>query len=320
MEDWLYGKILVISNNDQESNEIFYYLNNWGLEAYECKNHLHALTYMEDEEFDTVLVCSNYEDIDGLEFCRLVRRREKENTENSIYTYLILIGNEEERLSIIESDFWDVDDFIIRPFLFAELRWRLGTGLKKLRKYKKLYNNQQIVYGQDVLNKNGLYSYILSELNRSWRANGQMCLLLVHLKGLELAGLNYGDEWVAWLDNYLVGTMNKNLRDYDKVGIVGRGVWCLVISDTSRQGLEGLISRLKKDMQNFLQSSQIVQLSNIELAFHGILINLELADYQNIFAFDRLWEWLINKAQDQDIEERIVTAKLDGEGLKLQDG
>lgn len=317
MEDLLYGNILVIINDDQESEEIFYYLNSWGLEVHECRNHLHALTYMEDDEFDAVLVCSNYEDIDGLEFSRLVRRREKENTDSSIYTYLILIGNEDERLNIIETDFWDVDDFLIRPFLFAELRWRLGTGLKKSREYKKLYNNQQIIYGQDVLNKNGLYYYIFSELNRSWRANGQMCLLLVQLKGLELAGLNYGDEWMSWLDNYLVETMNKNLRDYDKVGVVDRGVWCLVISDTTRQGLEGLIARLRKDMQAFLESSQIVQLSNIEPAFHGVLLNLELSDYQTAFAFDRLWEWLINRAEDKALEETVITAKLDGESLEL---
>jgi len=317
MDDNLNGKVLVIINNEQESEELFPYLSGWGLEVVECNNHLQALTYMEDNKFDLVLVCSNYEDIDGLEFCRLVRRREKEKKEQQDYTYLVLIGNEEERLSIIETDFWDLDDFVIRPFLFAELRWRLGSGIKKIRNYKKLFNNSQVVCGQEILNEDGLYSCINSELNRSWRKSGQICLLLVRLKGLELAGLNYGEDWMYWLDNYLLVTMNKYLRDYDTVGSVDWGVWCLVIPDSSQQGLEGLINRLKTDMQDVLESRQISQLTNIEIVFHGILLNLELPSYNNSFAFEQLWEWLINKAKNCDIQEGIITATLDESGLWL---
>ena len=317
MDEKLDGKVLVIINDEQESQELFPYLTNWGLEAVECNNHLQALTYMEDNKFDLVLVCSNYEDIDGLEFCRLVRRREKEKNAQVDYTYLILIGNEEERLNIIETEFWDVDDFVIRPFLFGELRWRIGSGIKKLQSYKEMSKNLQVVCGQDVLNEDGLYSCITSELNRSWRKSGQICLLLVRLKGLELAALNYGEEWMYWLDNYLLGTMNKYLRDYDRVGRVDKGVWCLVIPDSSRDGLQGLINRLKTDMQELLESRQISQLSNMDIVFHGILLNLELPSYKKSFAFDQLWEWLIEKATNQEIQEEIITATLNESGLWL---
>ncbi len=318
MDNLLYGKVLLIIDNQLEAEEIFSYLTYWGLEVFQCHSHLQALTCMEDTAFDAVLVCSNNLDIDSLEFCRLVRRREKAKQRWLENVHLILIGDEKDRLSIIEKDFWDLDDFLIRPLWFEELRWRLATGIRKLRKYKEICNSKQYFAGQEVLNKDELYFCITSELNRSWRKRGQMCLLLVQLKGLDVAGLNYGEEWMVWLDNYLLGTMSKYLRDYDRIGSFDNGVWCLVIPDSSRQGLEGLIKRLKSDMQALVQTNQIVQFSNIQSMFQGVLLNLELQSYKEYFAFDQLWQWLIDKSKTRDIEEVILPVTLNESGLYLE--
>lgn len=69
-------KILIIEPNQGLETEIIHTLRVMGTDLTLVHSHFKALTMLEDQSFSVVLVAADDSGLDGLEFCRIYRKRQ----------------------------------------------------------------------------------------------------------------------------------------------------------------------------------------------------------------------------------------------------
>ncbi|MGM0424582.1 MAG: response regulator transcription factor [Thermodesulfobacteriota bacterium] len=310
------GKILVIDPQQDRAREIRQQLILWGYQARVCAGHLQALAWLDDEDFDLALVEVEESDIEGLEFCRLLRRREGQSP-GGFRTWLLLLGAEEDRLTISCSDA-GADDFLLRPFLAAELGWRLRSGLEKQELLGNLQRALRLEPDRPVLNRSGLYYTLQRELNRSSRKDKRFSILLILLQGLNLAELNFGPAWAAWMEDRLLQTLEARLRNYDKLGALARWQWCLLVPESSFADMQGLRDRLDKELQGVLQQ-ELQEAGGIEFCFQGLNLQPNLQYWTVNQGLDSLWAWILEVVGQSSNVQSLQAGQLTPEGILLED-
>ncbi|MFP4391303.1 MAG: response regulator [Desulfohalobiaceae bacterium] len=306
------GKVFIIDPQQDRAGETRELLSAWGYQAQVCLGHLHALAWLEDEKFDLALVELGESDIEGLEFCRLLRRRERQAVDSS-RTWLLLVGEEEHR-AWISNSYAGADDFLLRPFLTAELRWRLSSGLEKQELLGKLQRALRLEPDRPVLNKSGLYYTLEKELNRSSRKDKRLTIMLVFLQGLDLAELNFGPTWVDWLEDRLLQTLQARLRNYDKLGALAKWQWCLLVPESSFEDMQSLQDRLDHELQGVLQQ-ETQGAGGIEICFQGLNLQLSLDHWMIEQGLEFVWTWLQEQVASAGNVSGIRAGRLTPKGI-----
>ncbi|MFW6179316.1 MAG: hypothetical protein ACOC43_13255 [Desulfohalobiaceae bacterium] len=309
------AKILIVDPQQQRAQETRQQILAWGWEARICTGHLQALAWLEDEGHDLALVELEDSDIGGLEFCRLLRRREGQLADGS-RTWILLLGPEEQRAWLCSSDS-GADDFLLRPFLDTELRWRLGSGLQKQALQSSLRSALRLTPERTVLNRYGLFYALSQELNRSSRQDKRFSVLLIILQGLNLAELSFGSAWAAWLEDRFLQILHSRLRSYDKLGTVARWQWCLIVPDSSFADLRALRQRLAPELQEVLQQ-EAREAGGIQVYCHGLNLLPSLEYWAVEQGAHSLWAWIQDCVEQPGAEPDLGSAQLTREGILLQ--
>lgn len=296
-------KILVIDQDQEWTGECLYYLEQWGYQAEACSSHLAALSKLEDGFFDLIVASVEQTDINGFEFCSLVRRRERDFELGK--KYVILIG-EHNYLSELTSANCLADDFLLRPFLWSELQWRLKNGCKQLAVVDSLRNCLDQEDGDLVLTKEGLESYLRKEINRLLRNGGQLALLLLQVCSGNMEDFGYGPQSKNWIEQFLVLEIKKGLRNYDLLSKLEQGVFCLYVPDASLDTLKLLALRLDKEFGRIFESLAVG--SMFTLSYRGLLVDFALDYRQQNKALEALETWL-SKALVKGQEESLLLEK-----------
>lgn len=286
----LQGNILLVEPDQDAAEECSVYLKSWGYKSMVTSTHLQALTLLDDITVDLALVSIEATDIDGYEFCRLLRRREKEYNREPIY--LILLGKERHRNIITTKLNIDADDFIIKPYLFSELRWRIASGLKKLYRLRQAVVSYYTDFSFHILSSEEFYKELCDELNRTIRKKSIIAILLVQFTGLKLIRIDYGNEWATRLEDYLAQSIGKMLRSYDRIGRFKEGLLCVLIPDTSLEGIQGFINRI----QNLLQKEfckKHIEFFNINLELQGLYLHFDQNNINHVFGGKVVWGWIM---------------------------
>jgi DNA-binding response OmpR family regulator len=310
------GKILLIDPQEDRASQIRQLLLSWGYQARVCAGHLQALAWLEDQDFDLALVEIEASDIQGLEFCRLLRRREAQSA-SGFRTWLLVLGPEEYRERLSNSDA-GADDFLLRPFLQAELEWRLRSGLNKQKLLGRLQRALRLELERPVLNSFGLYYTLQRELNRSSRKHKRLSLLLISLQGLELAELNFGASWAAWLESRILQTLEVRLRSYDKLAALARWQWCLLVPESAFADMQGLKDRLDQELQGVLQQ-EAQELGEIEVCFQGLNLEPSLQYWTINQGLDSLWTWIQEQMDRLGKPQGLQSGQITPDGILLED-
>ncbi|MFN2268803.1 MAG: two-component system response regulator, partial [Desulfonatronovibrio sp.] len=118
-------RVLVVESDENPGDDTTRILRSMDLEPVLAASHFQALSMLEDEFFPLLIVSAEGSGLDGMEFCRIFRKRQFDSGDD--LPYIIIAGDEWHRLSICESEVV-ADDFIIRPWLSCELKWRVKAG------------------------------------------------------------------------------------------------------------------------------------------------------------------------------------------------
>ena len=306
------ANILLIEPDLQKANEILSSLRQAGYEVDGVRGHLQGLSRLDDFSFDLVLVPVEATDIHGFEFCRLVRNREREF--NLAYTYILLFAPQNLRYQITEQC-EEADDFITEPFLQSELEWRLRKGQQVLEGQRHLSKLVQVDPETGVMNRKGLDLYFQEEINRLSRKQEWVSLVVFWTKGMERMGLDYGQVWVNWIRQQISHLLRKSLRNYDRLGKLEEGIFCLLAPETDPQGMQSIIKRLQSDFQTWSKSGSGLQ-QDVELGIKALSLKARLDYRGQRNAVQSIWEWIKQLVPEKDAD-KIFTGILDNSGIQL---
>lgn len=89
-----------------------------------AENGIEALAKLSSLPIDIVLTDWNMPEMDGLEFCRRVRKSDMR------YIYLIIVTARDSRQEIVQGLESGADDYVTKPINFDELRARIDIGIR----------------------------------------------------------------------------------------------------------------------------------------------------------------------------------------------
>lgn len=132
-------KILIVEDESKLREVLCDYFTSKGERPFEACNGIKALTMLEEEEFDAVLLDIMMPGLDGLSVCRAVRR------ENDVpIVFLTALSDEEDKLLGYELG---ADDYVTKPFTLSVLYAKVMALIKR---------NQRKVLAGDRMESGGI--------------------------------------------------------------------------------------------------------------------------------------------------------------------
>lgn len=131
-------KVLLVEDNDDVAESVIYYLTKIGYEVLHCDNGNNALSYLNIEEIDLIILDLQLPDMCGFEIAKKV----KETYDMPI---IIVSANLDYKNKLRTLDL-EVEDFIEKPAKLEELDIRIKMALKKKNNISINTNFEQKFY------------------------------------------------------------------------------------------------------------------------------------------------------------------------------
>lgn len=125
-------RILVVDDSMAERSLVVSMLTKLDYEVYEAGNGLQALRVMENQSIDLILSDWRMPELNGLDLCVAVKKRE----ENA--PYFIMVTGQNNPCDLVAGMDSGADDFITKPFVMEEMRVRLEAGERIMQLRKSL--------------------------------------------------------------------------------------------------------------------------------------------------------------------------------------
>ncbi|MBT8763019.1 hypothetical protein KFV02_03640 [Desulfohalobiaceae bacterium Ax17] len=288
-------KILIIEPDVLVGQELLRDVQKWGYDCVLVDNHFKGLTKLEDDDFELVLISMENTGIDGLEFCNLCCKREREGKISDFY--LILIGEDWHRVAICESE-TIANDFLIKPYLKCELEWRIKSGVRFLSLQKELKKYLYIDPRTGLKNEEGLKKALQAEINRVGRKEGWLSIAILDFKNFEWLVVDKGLVWSRLIRETVLRSIRDILRNYDQVGELSDGKIGLFSGDCDIDAFKGLLNRVNLLIQE-LQSKNSM-LKEVELSLVGIFLSVQIKSKlgRSDKCFEHLWSWIQENKKD----------------------
>ncbi|MGE8207635.1 response regulator transcription factor [Heyndrickxia sp. NPDC080065] len=121
------GKILIVDDDYEIRRLISIYLGNEGFQTQTAGDALEALKWLEEDEFDLIILDIMMPKMDGIEAC--LKIREERNMP------IIMLSAKSENIDKIQGLSSGADDYITKPFNSMELMARVKSQLRRYKKY-----------------------------------------------------------------------------------------------------------------------------------------------------------------------------------------
>lgn len=171
-------------------------------------------------------------EIDGVEICRRLRGR----TEQSQYTYAILLTAKSKKDEMLEALEAGADDFLAKPFDPLELKARLLVGKRIVELQQKLVSaNHALEFAacHDFLtglwNRAEIRAFLQRELARARRDRTPVGIVLADVDHFKKINDTFGHEAGDAVLKAVAASLSNSLREYDGVGRYGGEEFLMVI-------------------------------------------------------------------------------------------
>lgn len=162
----------------------------------------------------------NMPGMDGLEITRRLRAREEE----SDHAYHILLLTARSRIQDMEKALEYADDFLVKPYEPREMRARIHSGLRRLRREGRLISDRAVLQEAaetDLLtglrNRRALQDLAEREFDRFHRRRHPLSLLMVDLDHFKRVNDAHGHEIGDLVLKEAARRMVATVRPYDTV-------------------------------------------------------------------------------------------------------
>jgi two-component system, cell cycle response regulator len=202
--------------------------------------------------------------IDGLELCRRIR-----STQRLATMYVILVTGRDSREDLVAGLHAGANDYMIKPIDLAELKARVGVGIRVANLQQSLTRNvNELKATRDRLARlastddlTGVYSrrwwfdLAEKEFSRSRRYDRVFSLLMADLDWFKQINDTCGHEAGDRVLNQFGTMLRKTCRDSDVIGRLGGEEFALLLPETSSEAAQHLASRITEICRSIVVDS-----------------------------------------------------------------
>ncbi|MEX0717463.1 MAG: diguanylate cyclase [Planctomycetaceae bacterium] len=170
--------------------------------------------------------------LDGTDVCRRVRAAEK----GGAYTYLVLLTARTAPEDVVEGLRAGADEYLCKPILPMELKFRLRSGRRIVRMQRKLLKTCTELRRQathDSLtrlwNRAAIREFLAQELIRALRQQTSFGVALVDIDRFKLVNDTYGHMTGDRILRQTAERLHAELRPYDRLGRHGGEEFLVVL-------------------------------------------------------------------------------------------
>ena len=216
--------VVFIVEDDEDINELLVYnLKKEGFKVKSFINSVDALEALKKEKPDIILLDIMLPDIDGLEFCKIVR-----SDKNTAHIPIIMLTAKSTEIDKIVGLELGADDYITKPFSFRELVARIKAVL---RRSQKKSSEKIIKIGDLTIDTESFEVNIKNEKLNLTSKEFKLLLLFVKNQNKVFSREEILDK--VWKDDYdvydrtvdvYVKHLREKLREYRKCIKTVRGI------------------------------------------------------------------------------------------------
>ncbi|MCP4666532.1 MAG: diguanylate cyclase [Deltaproteobacteria bacterium] len=236
-----------------------------GYEFMAVENGREALELFDEEFFPIVLTDWMMPEMDGLELCRAIRKRDYPG-----YVYIIILTVLDSSDDIVTGLKSGADDYLTKPFDGAELIARLNTGKRVVeleRALRKANEEIRLLSITDPLtgsyNRGFLDDHLPKEIKRAKRFHHPLSIVLCDIDHFKKVNDTFGHGTGDLVLKEFVRRINESIRsDVDWVVRFGGEEFIMVLPETDIKGACHLAEKL---MNRFSKRAMKVQGEDIHI-------------------------------------------------------
>ncbi len=279
----------LIVEDDKETRELIHeFIKDIFIKVYKTKSAEEAQILLKsDETIQLILLDWNLPGLSGIEFSKILR----ETTDNR-YIYILMITGEQSSDSMILAYEKGVDDYIVKPFQFSELKAKLKSAQRiiemenKLRKkykeahYKSIYDSLT-----NVFNRAEIFEKLNVEYVRHTRNKLIFGIILIDIDYFKKINDTFGHQYGDYVLKKTAEIIKNRCRSYDYIGRYGGEEFLIICPETDKNSLYSIANRIREAVMEYDFEYKNVK-SNITISAgiatsdetHSFDSMLELAD------------------------------------------
>ena len=268
-------KVLIAEDNLVSRRMLETFLRKWGYDIVITTNGREAWEVLQEPEAPN-LVISDWmmPDMDGLELCRRIREMERAE-----YINIIILKSKGKKEDVITGLEAGADDYLIKPFNQDELKYRVKIGERIIELERRILRLASTDSLTEVLNRRAFMERMEQEINRSFRENLPLSLILADIDHFKSVNDRYGHQVGDLVLQRFVSKLTESSRPYDFVGRYGGEEFVICLPGSTDSQARTVAERMRKsveDMKIMLpDSSQSVRITT---SFGVVTLRLELED------------------------------------------
>lgn len=223
---------VLIADDDTLSRRILEdSLSKWGYEVVVTRDGNEAWDYLQRDDTPNLVVLDwVMPGLDGIDICRKLRDRIARN-----YFYIILLTAKAGREDIIKGLESGADDYIIKPFNYDELRYRMKIGQRIVELEKRILGLAQIDYLTGLLNRRAFMERLDLEVNRVARKQQALSLVILDIDHFKNVNDSFGHQAGDLVLQETARCLSATCRIYDIIGRYGGEEYIICLPETNAE-------------------------------------------------------------------------------------
>ena len=198
----------------------------------ELSDGLAAWNYLNNEEMVRFVITDwLMPGMDGIELIRRIRAASFPG-----YIYLMILTGKEDKNDLVKGLEAGADDFLVKPFIFNELKARVTIGLRILNLETDLKQASSLMEEMalhdsltGLYNRRAIYQHLDAELNRASRENRPLSLIMLDIDYFKSINDRYGHLTGDRTLIKVAEVARQTVRSYDWVGRWGGDEFLIIL-------------------------------------------------------------------------------------------
>jgi diguanylate cyclase (GGDEF)-like protein len=241
-------EILIADDDKDAQNLLGLYINKLGFKVHYASNGIDALNKINELNISIALLDWMMPGMSGIEITQKIRESKIDR-----YVYIIMVTGKSEKDDTIEALHNGVDDYIVKPFTFQELKVRIFAAERIIKLENKLKNAYNKLYNESihdvltgVLNRKALMEKIDDYNNK----NKSLGIIMIDIDNFKIINDTYGHLVGDQILKEFTAIISNTIRKSDFVGRYGGEEFLAVIPDLDVDEVKTIAERIRKNIES----------------------------------------------------------------------
>lgn len=216
-------------------------LTDWGYEVVLAKDGQAAWRILQDDNRPNIAILDGImPGMNGLEVCERLR-----DLALPSYVYVIILTALDKAEDVVKGLVSGADDYIIKPFNYDELKYRLKIGERIINLEQRILRMARTDYLTGLLNRCAFMDRLSGEINRAWRQGSNMGIIIADIDFFKRVNDTHGHLSGDLVLQEVAKVLHESCRPYDIVGRYGGEEFIACLPGASLQDSWKIAERMR---------------------------------------------------------------------------